>query len=122
MLIERFRRFEGQQETRWRNYSKLQEMLEDVTCVKSQALTPGVRRHGVHMFVMRYKREHCGGLPIEDFLRACGAKAPIHRGYACTMSGQPAIEKLIAKRPSYFRLMPTPVAEEGHERTDLHSA
>jgi hypothetical protein len=65
------------------------------------------------MFVMRYKFENCGGLPLEDFLRLCGAEgAPIHRGYKCTIAGQFAIEQLMERRPTYFRLMPTPVADQ----------
>jgi dTDP-4-amino-4,6-dideoxygalactose transaminase len=62
---------------------------------------------------MCYKGEHCGGLPIEDFLRACGAEgSPIHRGYTCTMSEQPVFKKLIAKRPEYFRVTATPIADQ----------
>lgn len=113
LLIERFRVFEQQQETRRRNFHRLRELLVDVTCVEPQAVDPSVTEHGVHMFVMRYKTEHCGGLGIEEFLRACGAEgAPIHRGYTCTMTDQPVIQKLLAKREEYFRLMPTPVADE----------
>jgi dTDP-4-amino-4,6-dideoxygalactose transaminase len=113
LLIERFRTFERQQERRRLNFFKLREMLGDIACVQAVAVHPGVRKHGVHMFVMRYKQENCGGLSLEDFLHACGAEgAPIHRGYKCTITGQLAIERLMDKRPSYFRLMPTPVAEE----------
>jgi dTDP-4-amino-4,6-dideoxygalactose transaminase len=113
VLKQRFRRFERQQETRRRNFFKLQELLREIPCVEPLSTHPGVRKHGVHMFVMRYKLENCGGLPLEEFLRLCGAEgAPIHRGYKCTIAGQLAIEKLMEKRPSYFRLMPTPVAEE----------
>jgi dTDP-4-amino-4,6-dideoxygalactose transaminase len=113
LLMERFRSFERQQEIRRQNYFKLREMLGDVTCVQPLAINPSVRRHGVHMFVMRYKAEHCGGLPVDEFLRVCGAEgAPIYRGYACTMADQLAIQKLMDRRPSYFRLMPTPVADQ----------
>jgi dTDP-4-amino-4,6-dideoxygalactose transaminase len=113
LLIERFRRFERQQERRRRNFFKLHEMLAETACVQPLAVHPGVRKHGVHMFVMRYRPDHCGGLPVEDFLRACGAEgAPVHRGYKCTMTGQLAIKRLIDKRPTYFRVMPTPVADE----------
>jgi len=113
LLIERFRSFERRQERRRLNFFKLREMLADIACVQAVAVHPGVRKHGVHMFVMRYKQEHCGGLSPEDFLHACGAEgAPIHRGYKCTITGQLAIERLMDKRPSYFRLMSTPVAEE----------
>jgi dTDP-4-amino-4,6-dideoxygalactose transaminase len=113
LLMERFRRFERQQETRRRNYFTLQEMLGEITCVEPLATHPGVRKHGVHMFVMRYKQEGCGGLPVEDFLNFCGAEgAPIYRGYEHTITGQLAIKRLMDKRPGYFRLMPTPVAEK----------
>jgi len=113
VLIERFRKFERQQEMRWRNFLKLRELLADITCVQPQGLHPGVRRHGVHMFVMRYRKEHCGGLPIEAFLEACGAEGiPLYRGYESTLSGQFAIEKLIRQHPNFFRLMPTPVADQ----------
>jgi hypothetical protein len=65
------------------------------------------------MFVIRYKLENCGGLPVEDFLRLSGAEgAPIHRGYKCTIARQFAIKRLMEKRPEYFRLMPTPIADE----------
>jgi len=113
LLVERFRRFEREQERRHRNYFKLQEMLRETSCVEPLATHPGVRKHGVHMFVMRYKLENCGGLPLDDFLRRCSAEgAPIYRGYKCTIARQLAIEQLIEKRPEYFRLMPTPVADQ----------
>jgi hypothetical protein len=65
------------------------------------------------MFVMRYKEEFCGGISVEAFLRACGAEgAPIYRGYAMTMSEQPALQKLMVNRPDYFRRMPTPVSDQ----------
>jgi len=113
VLKERFRRFERQQERRRRNYFELQELLREISCVEPLTTHPGVRRHGVHMFVMRYKLENCGGLPLEDFLRLCGAEgAPIHRGYKCTIARQFAIRQLMERRPSYFRLMPTPIADE----------
>jgi dTDP-4-amino-4,6-dideoxygalactose transaminase len=113
VLAEGFRRFERQQATRRRNYFKLQDLLREIRCVEPLGTHPGVRKHGVHMFVMRYKLENCGGLPLEDFLRLCGAEgAPIYRGYEHTITGQLAIKRLMEKRPSYFRVMPTPVADE----------
>jgi dTDP-4-amino-4,6-dideoxygalactose transaminase len=112
LLLERFRGFERQQETRRRNYLKLVEMLEDIPCVRPLATGRGAVKHGMNMFVMRYKREHCGGLAIDEFVRLCNAEgAPIHRGYQTTIADQPAIQKLLGKREGYFRLMPTPVAE-----------
>ena len=70
-------------------------------------------RHGVHMLVLRYKAEQCGGLPIEDFLKSAGAEgAPIYRGYAATMTSQPAIRSVAERRPAYIRVQPTPVADQ----------
>ncbi len=64
------------------------------------------------MFVMRYKKEHCGNRSLEDFLRIASAEGlPIYRGYELTLSQQPALAKLIAKRPEYIRVQDTPVAD-----------
>jgi dTDP-4-amino-4,6-dideoxygalactose transaminase len=112
LLLHRFKFLEGEQERRRRNFSRLRELLQEVRCVEPQAIHPGVRKHGAHMFVMRYKKEFCGGISIDDFLSACGAEgAPIYRGYAMTMCDQPALQRLMAKRPNYFRHMPTPVSD-----------
>lgn len=113
LLLERFKTFEQEQGTRRRNFFYLRELLGDVKCVRPQTVGPRVRKHAVHMLAMRYKSEHCGGTLIEDFLQACGAEgAPVHRGYTCTMSQQPVLQELRAKRPEYVRVMPTPVADQ----------
>jgi len=66
----------------------------------------------MYMFVMRYRPEHCGGLALEECLRASGAEgAPIYRCYSSTMSGQIAMQRLLARRPEYIRVLPTPVAD-----------
>ena len=49
---------------------------------------------------------------MEDFLRIASAEGlPIYRGYELTLSQQPALAKLIAKRPEYIRVQDTPVAD-----------
>ena len=112
VLLERFRTFERQQEIRRKNFFRLREMIEDVPCVEPLAVRPGVRQHGMHMFAMRYHPEYCGGLLLPDFLKVLRAEgAPISRAYDCTIANQPAMQKLMAKRPDYFRTMPTPVAD-----------
>lgn len=112
LLLERFRTFKRQQEIRRRNFFRLLEMIEDVACVEPLAVHPGVRQHAVHMFVMFYRPDYCGGLLLPDFLKVVQAeRLPIYRAYASTMANQPAMQKLMAKRPDYLRLMPTPVAE-----------
>jgi dTDP-4-amino-4,6-dideoxygalactose transaminase len=112
LLLDRLKVFENQQSRRWRNFQRLRELLTGIRCVEPLALHAGVRLHGVHMFVMRYKTEQCGNRSIEDFMRIAGAEGlPIYRGYELTLSQQPALAKLIAKRPEYIRVQDTPVAD-----------
>ncbi|MDT7813209.1 MAG: hypothetical protein QOJ42_3125, partial [Acidobacteriaceae bacterium] len=71
-----------------------------------------------HMFVMRYLPEDCDGLPFEDFINAVQQEgAPVYRAYQASMSSQPAMQKLMERRPSYFRLLPTPVADQAADDT-----
>lgn len=114
VLLHRLQRLEGQQTTRAANFSLLRQYLEEVSCVSPLGVGRGVVRHGVHMFVMRYKSENCGGLSIEDFIRAIQAEGiPISRGYTATMAQQPALQRIAEKHPNYFRLLPTPVSDAG---------
>ncbi len=77
----------------------------------------------MYMFVMRYEPARCGGLPIEEFLRAVNAEgAPIHRCYSSTMSGQPAMQRLMIRRPEYVRACATPVADDAVGRSLYISA
>lgn len=113
ILLERFRTFERQQEIRQRNFFRLREAIKDVGCVVPLAVRPDVRQHGAYMFVMRYRPDYCDGLSLGDFLEAVRAEGvPIFRAYASTMAEQPALQKLMAQRPDYFRLMPTPSADQ----------
>lgn len=118
LLLHRFQSFERQQAVRLSNFQKLRELMEEIACLKPLAVHPGVRRHGMHMFVMRYRPEHCGELLFEDFLKAVQSEGmPIYRAYETTMSNQPAMQTLMARRPEYFRLLPTPVAEQAANDT-----
>ena len=113
ILLHRLQKLEAQQQRRAENFHKLREYLGDVSCLKPLAIGRGVQRHGVHMFVMRYDAEECGGLGIEDFISAVQAEGlPLNRGYTATMAQQPALQLIQEKHPSYLRLMPTPVADE----------
>ena len=113
LLIHRLGSFERQQEVRARNFQRLRELMADVSCLRPLDIHQGVRRHGMYMFVMRYHSENCGGLPLGKFLRAVGAEgAPLNRCYEFTMSAQPVMQKLLARRPEYIRVLPTPVADQ----------
>ena len=92
--------------------------MKEVSCLEPLAVHPGVRAHGMYMFAMRYKPEHCGGLSLDSFIDLVQAEgAPIYRAFAATMSEQPAMQHLIRKRPDYFRRLPTPVADQAAEDT-----
>jgi dTDP-4-amino-4,6-dideoxygalactose transaminase len=113
VLLYRFGLFDEQQRVRSRNFDLLRNMLADIDCLRPLGVHQGVRRHGMYMFVMRYRAEHCGGLPLEEFLRATAAEGmPIHRCYVSTMSSQLAMQKLLVARPEYVRVLPTPVADK----------
>ena len=93
-------------------------LMKEVVCLEPLALHPGVRAHGMYMFAMRYKPDHCGGLCLDSFLDLVQAEgAPIYRAFAATMSDQPAMQQLMRKRPDYFRRLPTPVADQAAEDT-----
>ncbi|HKZ78745.1 MAG TPA: DegT/DnrJ/EryC1/StrS family aminotransferase [Pyrinomonadaceae bacterium] len=112
LLSYRFGRFEAEQERRRQNFITLRELLKDTTCVKPLAIQRGVRRHGMHMFPMRYFPENCGDLSFKDFLIAAQAEGtPIYQAYNATISAQPATQKLMSKHPDFIRLLPTPVSD-----------
>lgn len=113
ILLHRLTKLEAEQQRRAENFARLREYLGEVSCLTPLAIGPGVKRHGVHMFVMRYDTDECGGLGIEDFIRALQAEGlPLNRGYTATMAQQPALEAIAERHPSYLRLLPTPVSDE----------
>ncbi|HZN09770.1 MAG TPA: DegT/DnrJ/EryC1/StrS family aminotransferase, partial [Pyrinomonadaceae bacterium] len=113
ILLHRLQKLEAQQQRRAANFQKLREYIGDVSCLRPLGIEKGVQRHGVHMFVMRYDPEECGGLGIEDFISAVQAEGlPLNRGYTATMAQQPALQLIQDKHSSYLRVLPTPVADE----------
>ena len=118
LLLHRFKRFERRQAARLRNFELLRGLMADITCLQPLAVHPGVRAHGMYMFAMRYKQQHCAGLAFDSFIELVQAEgAPIHRAFAATISDQPAIQHLIRKRPEYFRQLPTPVSDQAAKDT-----
>lgn len=112
ILHHRLVRFPAQQETRAANFKILREALAEVRSLVPLAVHPGVRRHGMYMFVMRYQSAECGGLGLDQFLAAVQCEgAPVYRAYAMTMANQPVLRKLRERRPEYLRILPTPVAD-----------
>ena len=112
ILLHRMQKLEAEQQRRAENFARLREYLADVSCLRPLAVGPGVKRHGVHMFVMRYDTEECGGLSIEGFIGAVQAEGlPLNRGYTATMAQQPALQLIAEKHPAYLRVLDTPVAD-----------
>ena len=112
ILLHRMQKLEAEQQRRAGNFQRLREYLAECSCVLPPGIGPGVVRHGVHMFVLRYEPEECGGLDIESFIGALRAEGlPVTRGYTATMAQQPALQLIAEKHPAYLRALPTPVAD-----------
>jgi dTDP-4-amino-4,6-dideoxygalactose transaminase len=112
LLLYRLSLFDEQQQRRAANFARLRERLTDVTAFEPLTAPPGVRRHGMYMFVLRYKPPRCGNWPLAEVIRALNAEgAPVYRLYEATIAQQPAIEKIAARNPQYVRTLPTPVAD-----------
>ena len=118
LLLDRFKTFKLQQISRDRNFIKLRTLISEASCLRPLAIHAGVRKHASHMFVMRYNMANCGGLSLESFLKAVQCEGvPLYRAYEATISGQPAMQRLMERRPEYFRLLPTPVADQAANDT-----
>jgi dTDP-4-amino-4,6-dideoxygalactose transaminase len=118
LLLHRLRKFDRQQAVRARNFARLRELLVDSRALTPLAVHPNVDAHAMYMFVMRYRAEHCGGLGIDEFLRIVRAEGvPLHRGFAATISQQPAIRDLATRRADYVRVLETPVADRAARET-----
>jgi predicted dehydrogenase/dTDP-4-amino-4,6-dideoxygalactose transaminase len=112
ILLHRMQKLEGEQQRRAGNFLRLREYLTECSSVIPPGIGAGVVRHGVHMFVLRYEPDECGGLDIESFIGALRAEGlPVSRGYTATMAQQPALQLVAEKHPAYLRVLPTPVAD-----------
>ncbi len=113
LLLHRLQTLEAEQQTRYARFLSLRNHLSDVTCVEPLGIGPWVKRHGVYMFVMRYRAEECDGLAIENFLHAVqGEGIPAYRAHEMTLAQTPAVYLLAAKQPQYVRGLSTPVADQ----------
>jgi dTDP-4-amino-4,6-dideoxygalactose transaminase len=118
LLIHRLKSFDRMQLLRSKNFQHLSALLADIACVTPVAIDPRTRKHGMYMLSIRYRAEHCGELPLEEFLKYVGAEgAPIHRAFELTIADQPAIRDLILKQSQYVRVLPTPVANQAVKDT-----
>jgi dTDP-4-amino-4,6-dideoxygalactose transaminase len=118
LLLHRFKDFGRRQAIRVTNFDLLRRLMKGVGCLEPLAVHPGVRAHGMYMFVMRFEPDRCGGVSLDSFIDLVQAEgAPIYRAFTATISDQPAMQQLMRKRPTYFRRLPTPVADRAAEET-----
>jgi dTDP-4-amino-4,6-dideoxygalactose transaminase len=116
LLMHRLSYFDHQQTIRRNNFQHLRDLMCNVECLEPLAVHAGVKAHGMYMFAMRYIDERCGGLLVDNFLDLIQAEGvPMYRSFTSTLSDQPAIKNLIARRPEYFRRLPTPVSDQALE-------
>jgi dTDP-4-amino-4,6-dideoxygalactose transaminase len=112
LLLHRLEQFEQQQRRRAKNFERLEALIGQDQAFQPLRRHPGVRRHGMYMFAMRYRSERCHGAPLDKVLAAINAEgAPVCRLYPATIAGQPIMRDLAVRRPEYVRVLPTPVAD-----------
>jgi len=113
LLLHRLTFFDEQQARRRSNFALLKESMAGVTCLDPLKVHPGVKSHGMYMFVVRYRAENCDGIGVDVFLECLRAEGiPIDRAFKATISDQPAIRGLMERHPDYFRRTATPVADQ----------
>lgn len=118
LLLHRTEVFEELQERRRKNFDTLRRLLEGVECVEPLRVHPGVRKHGMYMFAMRYKPGACGDLPVDKLVEIVQLEGlPLYRAFQATLSRQPALRSLIDRRPTYFQCPDTPVADQATQET-----
>ncbi|MGD9657296.1 MAG: DegT/DnrJ/EryC1/StrS family aminotransferase [Methylocystis sp.] len=112
LLLHRLQRFDDFQARRAKRFELLERLIGREQALEPLRRHPGVRRHGMYMFAMRYRPERCRGASLDRFLAALAAEgAPVHRLYSATIAGQPIMRRLAATRPEYVRVLPTPNAD-----------
>ncbi len=118
LLLHRLARLDAQQRRRAEGFATLRSRLSegsglaDGGCLRPLEVHASVTRHGLYMFAMRYDAERCGGTTVDAFVAAMQAEGiPLYHGFRSTIADQPAIRTLAERRPDYFRLLDTPVAD-----------
>lgn len=112
LLLHRLYQFDDQQARRAKNFERLEALIGQDQAFQPLRRHPGVRRHGMYMFAMRYRSDRCCGSTLERVLSALVAEgAPVCRLYPATIAGQPIMRELAVRRPKYIRVLSTPVAD-----------
>jgi dTDP-4-amino-4,6-dideoxygalactose transaminase len=95
ILLAQLKRLPEQTERRTQNARKLTEMLSQIPGIRPPRPDPRVTRHAYHLYIFRYDKNHFGGRPREDFLKALNAE-----GIPCTAGYVPLYkERVFLNRP-----------------------
>lgn len=82
ILLAQLKRLPEQTERRTQNAHRLTEMLSQIPGIRPPRPDPRVTRHAYHLYIFRYDKNHFGGRPREDFLKALNAEGiPCSAGY-----------------------------------------
>ena len=83
ILLQQLQRLEEQNSYRIENARRLSHRLAHVDGISTLRVDPRVTRHAYHIYMFRYSREGCGGMPRAQFLRALAAEGiPCMSGYS----------------------------------------
>jgi dTDP-4-amino-4,6-dideoxygalactose transaminase len=74
ILLAQLKRLPEQTERRTQNAHRLTEMLSQIPGIRPPRPDPRVTRHAYHLYIFRYDKNHFGGRPREDFLKALNAE------------------------------------------------
>ena len=91
-------RIDEQLETRMKNAAYLNARLKDIPCTGIMKPDERITRNAYHLFVFKYFKDNCKGLPREKFIEAMKAEGiPCASGYVCLYK-QGMLNSPLAKR------------------------
>lgn len=117
ILLAQLTRLAEQMKTREQNAAYLRSLLQQIPGILPARTYEGCTRHGYHLFMYRYQKDHFAGLPRQRFLQALKAEG-IHcnPGYGRLNKGS-FIKESLASR-SWQRLFPAETLAKWEERTE----
>ena len=115
LLLAGMTRLESQAATRDQSSAYLTSMLREIPGIEPVKLYPGCTRNALHIYMLRYRKEHFAGLPRRDFLRALQAEGiPCSPGYS-PLNKEPFIQTVLASK-HYKALFPAQQLKEWTDR------
>lgn len=98
LLVAQMSRLDAQSRTRTENATYLTKLLSEIPGITPARLYDGCTRNAYHLYMLRYDKDHFGGLPRDRFLKALEAEGiPCDKGYTPS-NKQPFIEASLNSR------------------------